>query len=269
MMAYVGRTAADLSPYLVDNRTSLAALAKRDGRGQSHRDGWGIGQHVDARPRIVRSTQPAFDDPGFARAAGQVGSTAVIAHVRQKSVGPVDKCNNHPFAHGAWMFAHNGTVTGFSQIAPRLSAETDLDLLAERRGTTDSEWVFFWLLSRLRKVGVSVETATGDPDVVARALADCTRLLDANTPSDDEGKARLTFFLSDGSHLFATRLRRSLFWLDLPAGAPMTASPVGDAHTNDAVLVASEPLSDEPWREMAEASILTIGPDLRPLIEPL
>ena len=128
---------------------SLAAQSRRDARGESHRDGWGLASFDgDGRPHVTKSLQAACDDRAFDDLARSVVTTTLVVHVRQASVGNTALENTHPFVHGRWVFAHNGTLEDFAaRKGPLLSAIPD-DLRQMIRGDTDSEHVFlFWLIA--------------------------------------------------------------------------------------------------------------------------
>jgi predicted glutamine amidotransferase len=86
-----------------------------EGCGGPHGDGWGMVGFPGKGPPawVAKSTAPAQRDPAFeaaARAAAQF--PVVIAHLRKASSGTLSLDNTHPFAHGPWAFAHNGTIRG-------------------------------------------------------------------------------------------------------------------------------------------------------------
>ncbi len=88
-------------------------------RFQSHRHphGWGIGWWEDGLPRVRRGILPAHSDDAFLAAGRELRAPVVVAHVREASVGEVRDENTHPFQHGPWLFAHNGTVARFRDVA--------------------------------------------------------------------------------------------------------------------------------------------------------
>src|SRR5690349_12390904 len=123
-------------------------------RTQSHKHphGWGIGWYDAAGVQVRRGVTPAHADDAFVAAAREARSEIVLAHVRDASVGAVETCNTHPFQHGRWLFAHNGTVARFRRVAAvRRAIEAEIaparrSLLA---GDTDSERCFFLFLTLL------------------------------------------------------------------------------------------------------------------------
>src|SRR3954468_3914242 len=93
------------------------ALQKQSGcdrPGHCHESGWGVGYYVEGQPVRVRSAQSSRVDPGYPALAESLAAATVLAHVRDASMGGVAERNSHPFVYGRWLFAHNGTLFGFS-----------------------------------------------------------------------------------------------------------------------------------------------------------
>jgi glutamine amidotransferase len=138
MCRLVGIVAA--SPYefahvLREAPRSMAMLSRE------HRDGWGLAIHdgvVGESWTVRRGVRTAADDPVFLSSAQRVRGRVMLAHVRQKTIGPLAVENTHPFQRGPWVFAHNGTVRDTAYVAAHASSER----LAEREGATDSELFF-------------------------------------------------------------------------------------------------------------------------------
>lgn len=228
----------------------------RDGCGP-HGDGWGIGFHAAGRPRVVRGARPAFDDAAFLAAARSATATAILAHVRQASVGDCSEANTHPFAYGPWLFAHNGTVTAFDRVGPWLERETLPALAAARRGATDSEQVFLWLLSRLIRAGIAADEPCDDPPRLARQVGTAVRTLaDHCLTLHPAEPPRLNFLLTDGRTLIASRWNHSLYWRNSPDGSA-TGSATGTA-AGCHIAAASEPIGDMPWQELPNHSVLCV-----------
>ncbi len=121
---------------------SMAALSRE------HRDGWGLAV-FDATGgrdwRVDRGINPASEDDRFLeRAVGSRGDL-LIAHIRQKTVGPTSIENTHPFRRKQWVFAHNGTIKNVGWLAQNVSTLRRAEVV----GQTDSELFFAYLLTRL------------------------------------------------------------------------------------------------------------------------
>lgn len=223
---------------------------------REHPDGWGVAIH-DGDWRLHRGTDRAHEDRRFLDLASESRGHVLVAHVRQKTVGPTRLENTHPFAADGWIFAHNGTVKRTDVLAAGTSKKRR-DAVA---GDTDSELLFAYLLTRLDEAGL---LHLHDED--ARTAA--TARLDAVT---SELRAleigAFNFLLSDGATCFAHRTGRSLFLLERDPGDPVreersvvpgTAIRTKWTERRRAVLVASERITDEPWREVAEGTFLRI-----------
>lgn len=251
--------------------TSLMAQSRRDLRGESHEDGWGIGYYDGDRPRVIRRATSAVDCCEYRAAAEGICAATFLAHVRQASVGERSTANTHPFAFGRWLFAHNGTVTGFDRVGPHLRSETSSDLLAAMQGTTDSELVFHWLLSRLRSVPTDLAAPLRDLATVRQIVAESILRLDAQSAAaGGDEPAKLNFLLSDGHFLLASRFGHSLHWIE-HVGPEADQGPEPGATTcaeYRAALVASEPVTQEAWQEIPDRSILVIDADIQAKIYP-
>jgi len=236
-LAVFSRTPVAAASLVLDEPHALLEQACGDTRGKCHGDGWGIGWYegYSPEPRVKRSPADARTDPAYRATIQGVTASKFIAHVRNASVGVPNVANSHPFAHGSWLFTHNGTLRGFEYLADRIAEETDTDLLASRRGTTDSEAIFYWLLTR---IGDKV-----DDETIALEMGKAIATLDGwsrDFPADEASKFNL--LLTDGQSLWASRWQNDLHWLEAP----------------DRVMVASEPIGSGSWREVPEHSILSV-----------
>jgi glutamine amidotransferase len=247
---------------LVEAYNAMQVQSDRDGRGRRNADGWGLAQWTATHPEIVRSTRPAFADPDFAGYAEATSSRLALAHIRAATVGDVLIENVHPFSHGPWAFAHNGTLTAHTQLAPRLAR------VAYRtpQGSTDSELIFQWLLGRMPEFGLDPEEPAPDVTTLARLLEqvvlDLVRM-SIEIPGVDPPK--LNLLISDGVNLAASRWGNSLYWT-ARKGVPDCAV-CGTDHCPEAdesyraVVIASEPITTERWVEVQEGTILAVAPD--------
>jgi glutamine amidotransferase len=182
--------------------------------------------------------------------------------VRAATVGDVLPNNVHPFRHGPWAFAHNGTLTAHAELAPRLLE----DALGSPRGTTDSELIFRWLLGRMPEFGLDPNRPADDIDAVETlmeaAVLDLVRW-SIEIPGADP--PLLNLLLSDGEHLIASRYGNTLFWTarnGVPDCAVCGTSHCPEADdTYRAVVVASEPITDEQWVEVPEGTIIAVDRD--------
>lgn len=216
---------------LLDAPRSLSWLS------EEHPHGWGVAVWREGDGwQIEKSPVRARDCARYRDAAAREGNL-VLAHVRQRTVGPQGIENTHPFRHGRWVFAHNGTIEDIAW----LRGETDPARSAACEGSTDSELFFAYLLTALDAAGVVDLCADARTDAAIVAALD--RAL---------GRARFgaaNFLLTDGETLYAHRWGRTMFVSDREDGA----------------LVASETLTEEAWRPVAEGTLLRADRGARPV----
>lgn len=260
---------------LVHSQNALLLQSREDLAGREHSDGWGIAYYLDDMPVIEKQASAAFTDLSFSLAAERVYSETVIAHVRLATVGELKPDNAHPFAYEVWAFAHNGTVQGFETLRPELISETRTDLNANRRGETDSEHLFYWLLSRLAESGVVLKSGVNDLNAAGNVVADSiAELAERCHRAAPDKEPKLNIVLTDGHAMIATRWNNSLFRLD--RGGLHDCDICGIPHVHHkhntnyrAVVVASEPLSEEHWLEVPNHSLLKIDHDARSELIPI
>jgi len=242
---------APLHRSLIEDDNALRVQSKE------HPDGWGIGYYSGAEgapeglaPLVIRSIAPAFADEEFDAAARRVSARTVVAHVRQASCGPVCLANTHPFHHGRWLFAHNGTVREFERCRAKLEAEIDAALRPVLAGDTDSERCFLMLLSRLR-ARRSLEEARS-PAQMAEALLETVRTVRAHADVPGEPPSSLTFILSDGLSLLAYRDGRTLHY-------KLEQLSQASGHALIELSVASEVLgAEQSWAEVPQGGLVGV-----------
>ncbi|GEJ57183.1 class II glutamine amidotransferase [Anaeromyxobacter diazotrophicus] len=218
-----------------------------------HRHGWGIGWYDASGVQLRRGVMPAHADEAFAAAAREARSEIVLAHVRDASVGEVVEENTHPFSHGRWLFAHNGTVSRFRRapaVRRALEAEIDPRYRALLAGDTDSERCFFLFLTLLdAHLGAG---AAPDLEDVRRALSATVETVARLADRRPARPSSLNLLVTNGEVLAVCRRGRTLHV------APHIA-------TSGVFAIASEPIGAGPWREVPEGGFVGIDPDHRVL----
>lgn len=248
---------------LVQAQNALLVQSDRDRQGMRSPDGWGIAEWQSGLPTVTKNIYPAFADRDFVDIASAVTSKAVIAHVRTATIGKIAVENTHPFDHGPWVFAHNGTVDGIDHVGTRL----DIGLYGPTWGETDSELIFRWILNRMRFHGLDPETPSDDLEPILALVEDSlSELIRFGLEAGISQPPVLTFIIGDGRHMVASRWGSSLYWT-FRRGLSDCAF-CGSSHCDHAdesykaIAIASEPITNEDWREIPEGSVLGVGPDL-------
>jgi glutamine amidotransferase len=246
---------------------------------EQHPDGWGVAYYVEGTPHLARSASTALSDRVFQRVSGVVASETVVAHVRKATQGNLSVLNCHPFQHGRWVFAHNGDVPSFPRFRERLLAEVSPRLRRYILGDTDSEVIFFMVLTQLLRYGaLSSEFRLSDVvSSVTRALGQVRALCDADLPVGE--RSLLTCILTDGASMVGVQGGKELHYstykrrcADRSVCAFLTNSceaPPEDGQVNH-LIFSSEPLSGENvWTAMAEGEVVAVDGRMRLYEQPL
>jgi predicted glutamine amidotransferase len=137
---------------------------------------------------------PVFDR-NLQNLAQKVRPTCVLAHVRGVAYSTrveISLQNVHPFHFPGvpLVLAHNGDLADFARMKPLLLAHIRPEFVAQIHGTTDSEWIYALLLSR---ISGSLHELTEDS--VFAAIQDTLDII-------REARARLGIALSSSVNLF-------------------------------------------------------------------
>jgi predicted glutamine amidotransferase len=190
------------------HRSLLAAENALGTQSNQHPDGWGVAYYVDGCPHVTRNPITAMGDQLFHRLSGVVSSQTVLAHVRKATRGDKTVLNCHPFQYGRWVFAHNGDVPDFERHRDALVEAVDPVLRRFILGDTDSEVLFFILLTELRTLGpLTLPRSTMEVAAAARRMTASVRAI-CDTP---EAQATLTVMITNGDTLVAAHGGKELF----------------------------------------------------------
>ena len=171
-----------------------------------HPDGWGVAYFRENIPHVIKSTDRAIDDHIFHKVSGVVSSKTVLAHIRKATQGEHTLINCHPFQYGHWVFAHNGNLKNFHEYKSKLMNKVSEKLRPFILGTTDSEVLFYLLLTEIEK-----RHPLNDPNAKLETIADAiqsfldivseyTGALYGGIESNPQ-ESHLTFILTTGSIL--------------------------------------------------------------------
>jgi predicted glutamine amidotransferase len=248
-----GRERVQATFWLLEAPDSLAQQSRREP------DGTGLG-YYDEHDRPVVDKQPlaAYEDQLFAQEAREVSSRTFVAHVRYASNGGVALENTHPFEQAGRLFAHNGVIGD----VPGLERELE-DAISMVHGETDSERYFALITREIER--------TGD---IGEGIASAARWIAEHLPV-----FALNCVLITESDLFALRYPdvHELHVLERDPGGPRGNRHLehasargsvrvrsGDLATRPAVIVASEPMDEDPgWRALDSGELLHVDRDLR------
>jgi predicted glutamine amidotransferase len=201
---------------------ALSPFALRGGQTDAHADGWGLARCQGGQWSLSLGVEPASEGPmGQLLDRAQRSDELLIAHLRRATQGGSCKLENqHPFSRELWgrqwVLAHNGHLRGLDARLPAFAAGEG------PVGRTDSEAAFCWLIAELK---AAFGSSRPDDETLFDALADFCEKVEESGP--------FNALLSDGASLFAH-----------------CSSRLSLAEVPGAVLFATEPVGDAPWRAM-------------------
>ncbi|MGZ8409245.1 MAG: class II glutamine amidotransferase [Hyphomicrobium sp.] len=240
-------------------QNALITQSFKDRSGTSHLHGWGLAIYQGQDPHIERQARAAIQDEGFRRAAARAYSDTVLAHVRRATIGGVTVENTHPFCYGTWTFVHNGTLPNFNELRPKLLATMTPEHRASIRGETDSEHIFHMLLS-VHEAMPALSLVDTLRLGIGRIVAWCQEI-------GCVARIGLNVLLTDGARLVGSRWGRTLYYVERSGvhdceicGFPHIRHESWRSYRS--VVIASEPISHEPWREVPERSVFAVSPEM-------
>ena len=252
------------SRFPVTTKLSLMRFAEHGGHSGPHQDGWGIAYYHGNDIQRIREPCAAADSDWVRFVANHhLSSSMLVGHLRSVTRGGRNLANTQPFtrelAGRMHLFVHNGDLPELFNL-PQFKSSRYLPL-----GNTDSELVFCCLMDRLASIwlnGHEPPSLTERLDIITELAKEIRSYGPAN------------FLYSDGEYLFAHSHRRTnpvTKHIDAPGlyllkrHCPATelnnieipGLSVG-SHEQTLTLLASVPLSDEPWQSLDEGEIVVL-----------
>lgn len=242
---------------------------------------WDPGSHDPEVPFLYKDTMLPMYDRNLMQMSRKLRSECLIAHVRGENyfggaTPRVGRANLHPFQHegSRVVLAHNGGLNRFAEMRYDLLPHLAPGAAERIEGTTDSEWIYALLLSRLH----AGERGSAGPDALADAVEETLRILhEIRERRGIHFASGVNLFVSDGRSLVATRfsfdfgrfegpvrerhLAYHSLWLTAGRSYGLHEGEwrmQGRMEEADSVLVASEPLTRDvsTWIEIPEYTLL-------------
>lgn len=231
-LAYVGaELAAEELLYGSSGLYEQSWAPRLQRHGTVNADGFGVGWYpptpegTDPLPARYRRAVPVWADQNLPDLARVLRATCVLAAVRDATPGTSqDESAAAPFAHGRWLFSHNGAVPDWPDLPQDLRLSLQTAELARMEARCDS--ALLWLLIHRR-----LAAGEAAPDV----LGDLVARIAAVRPG-----VRLNLLLTDGRRITAVRHGDTLWYRVDERG----------------VQLASEPDATTGWREVPDHSLV-------------
>ncbi len=228
--------------------TDFLSIAKngivKPNHTEGHTDGWGVAGFLANYPTIFEKSKNnvLFEKHLYENAINKIEiskSKFTIVHFRKASEGSVNLQNTHPFVHGEWIFAHNGTLLE----KEKLSIVNNFC-----NGTTDSENLFNFIVEN---IGLNINFVP--------TLVDVLKYLKSNIKHTS-----LTFFLMNQDY-FVTYREYSTKFAE-PGDLPYWNKDYYTmfiSKTSNIITFCSQPLkSIKNWHLLKNSHIIVVNKDL-------
>jgi predicted glutamine amidotransferase len=208
------------SDHLEKNTPGLNSVSDH----HSHPDGFGLAGFAKGKwtvyknPRIYKEVEN-LDEIVKKMAAHSL----VIGHIRKcdTSYSIVKRENTHPFYYRNHVFLHNGYLREYAAYREVIRNRVPVDLRQHIKGDTDSEMMFYLLLSILRKREKGVEPLANAVQELFQILASIVPAYNANIIYANKEYSLVTRF----SH--GPQDPPSLYWnMSQQKGVLITSEPV-------------------------------------------
>lgn len=182
---------SDLSIYLYYFLAQSTHLQKNTPELESsadefhHLDGYGLAGFREKSNKwiIYRSVKPPFKDPNRLFIVDKMAKNRlVIGHLRNAEhpeAAPAEYNNTHPFYHKNTVFMHNGLIQNYMSnpdVFTQIYALIHPSYYTSIKGSTDSELLFYMLLSEIKRQ----ESASATPssrETLYNTVNECFRAL--------------------------------------------------------------------------------------------
>ncbi len=253
------------------HRSLVAAENALAVQSEQHPDGWGVAYYLAGAPHLIKSTATAIEDHIFARVSGIVASETVLAHLRQATTGDINILNSHPFQFGSWVCAHNGQIWNYDANRDWLVEQVAPNLRRYILGSTDSEVLFFLVLTELSRRADIHRRGTPIGDVCEALQRAIQVVRDRCDGEGDDEKSLLTVVITDGHTMvgykggkplrFSTYKSTCLDRDNCPFLAPECEAVTTTGHVNHLILSSEDLQGQNVWEDLEDGAM--IGVDWR------
>lgn len=242
-----------------------------------HPHGWGVAYYVAGSPHIIRNVDAAIEDQLFKRVSGIVSSHTVVAHLRKATLGEHSIVNTHPFQYGPWVFAHNGHIHEFDKYRDDLLKLVSPNLSRFILGETDSEIIFYIILSHyFEEYSLQdVPTVAQMAKLLRKAISSIEKIIGSHATVDSPSLEfnYLSFILTNGDIILGHQGGKKVYYStyknkcqdrdQCPSFSEVCEAPTQTGFVNH-MIFSSEPLSGENiWIEMEPGEIVGVDNKMR------
>ncbi len=195
MFGYIANRSHPLRDILYQERRdlNLPEDARVDAYGLSFNQG----------DEVLHLKKPTADGEriDWVQLVGDIKTDCAIGHARSATVGDFRTENTHPFRFRRWMFAHTGTVPGFDIMRNDLRAKLPELLSLSVRGETDSEHMFYLVLSMLYARGL-LDVEDPPHDAVIESMKEAAAVLKERCQDAGQTFSQQAILITNGRSMY-------------------------------------------------------------------
>ena len=199
---------------------------------KKHNDGWGLAFFNKGNLSLTKEPIAAYISQLPKNFVNSVEGNIFLGHLRKASAGSNKYTNTHPFVlrlgEKELVFAHNGSMYRKGDVPKEKPFQVKVE------GNTDSERFFAHVVEKLKQNGED-----NLKEILLEANCMVYPFQDYTIPNKNGG---LNYILTDGQNLYVHRKNRPLLYMK----------------EKDKIIICSEPLSKENWKELEEDKIFII-----------
>ncbi|MGH1542817.1 MAG: class II glutamine amidotransferase [Arenicella sp.] len=198
-VAYIGESEY-LNTMLVDSENSLIqqSISASKGDPAVNGDGFGLGWYSDrGEPAVYRDIMPAWHDPNMLELTRHIQSSVFFGHIRATTGTAVSRDNCHPFRNQGCLFMHNGMVQNYHKYKRRIESLLCDEYYGLRKGSTDSEVLFYLLLQ--------FDFFVDPKAAVGRLIKTIETIIVDNNNADEADFLRMSLCLTDKNKIYLVR----------------------------------------------------------------
>lgn len=243
----------------------MLSHVQRDHIQRAASAGWGAGVVSGSHLTYCRQAR-AETKPSAVRDRTRAAEGTLVVSQVTRLAPDTPSTSVPPFRHDASMLALDGSIPAFARVRHDLLGALPPDRHADLDGASAGEHLHQLLLERHRQVPDRPLHGT-----IRATILNVQRWCDAARPGTP---LSLRLIWAHAPTLAGVCLNRPLWTLerDAPLRCPHCTRPHAYPSSRPpyrAVVVASEPLTDEDWQRLPDASLFTVDADGRLQVQPV
>jgi predicted glutamine amidotransferase len=235
-------------------------------------EGIGVGYYSNEEP-LLKKRPAAEGEIDYQDLVRGISSNVLMIHIRHATVGAWKDVNTHPFRFRNWLFAHLGHLPGLEENREKIAADMPPFLARDIRGETDSELAFHIFLHVLFKEGKLNDISIGAEELAVH-LKTCVEVINKLHTKNPQ-KPNSAMLVSNGQIMAAVCRGVGMYYshregiLECPLHEKTEQND--QLHRRFRGIMLGAEMSDpgHQWREVADASLLSITKELELKVQQL